>query len=169
VSEKPKVCKTAFIALGSNLENPINQILQGFEALNQIPHTVLTKASSLYQSAPIGKLDQPDFINAVAQIETQLSPQELLTALLGIEQQQGRVRTVSNAPRTLDLDILLFENLKYHTDCLTIPHPRMTERAFVLVPLLEIAPECAIPELGFAAAFLEYCTGQQLIKLSPNR
>ena len=140
--------ETAFIALGSNLENPAAQVTAGFAALAALPHTRLTARSSLYRSAPIGYADQPDFINAVAVIETALAPRALLDALLAIERGRGRVRDFPNAPRTLDLDVLLYGQWEWHEHGLTIPHPRMHERAFVLLPLAEIAPRCVIPGRG---------------------
>ena len=152
----------AFIALGSNLENPLSQIRQAMEELNQLPGTRLISKSSLYKSAPVGRLDQPDFINAVVLIETHLAPHDLLKALLDIEHSHGRIRELLNAPRTLDLDILLYEDLECCDEKLTLPHPRMSKRAFVLKPLMEIAPDCHIPGHGFIAPLLAACNGQQL-------
>lgn len=159
----------AFIALGSNLENPVFQIQQAFDELKRLPGTRLISCSSLYRSAPVGRLDQPDFINAVALIETQLAPHDLLNALLAIEQRHGRIRESLNAPRTLDLDVLLYDALQYQDTHLTIPHPRMTQRTFVLKPLFEIAPDCNIPGHGPIAPLLAACHEQQLeqIKESP--
>ncbi|MBY0473641.1 MAG: 2-amino-4-hydroxy-6-hydroxymethyldihydropteridine diphosphokinase [Nitrosomonas sp.] len=156
----------AFIALGSNLEIPVFQVQQAFDELEQLPGTHLIKRSSLYQSAPIGRLDQPDFINAVVQIKTELSPSDLLAALLTIEHKQGRLRESLNAPRTLDLDILLYDTLQYQDGELTIPHPRMTQRAFVLQPLIEIAPDCQIPGYGHIAPLLAACKDQKLLKIN---
>jgi 2-amino-4-hydroxy-6-hydroxymethyldihydropteridine diphosphokinase len=155
----------AYIALGSNLNDPVSQIQQAFVALTQLPDTHLVKRSSLYKSAPVGKLDQPDFINAVAQVETILKPQQLLKALLEIEHHQGRIRQSLNAPRTLDLDILLYENLQYCDEGLTIPHPRMTQRAFVLQPLMEIAPDCYIPGYDCISKLLVACSEQKLERI----
>jgi 2-amino-4-hydroxy-6-hydroxymethyldihydropteridine diphosphokinase len=107
-------------------------------------------------------LDQPDFVNAVALIETHLAPHDLLKALLAIEQRHGRVSESLNAPRTLDLDILLYDTLHFQDADLTLPHPRMTQRAFVLMPLLEIAPECNIPGHGDIAPLLAACHEQKL-------
>ncbi|MHB1676862.1 MAG: 2-amino-4-hydroxy-6-hydroxymethyldihydropteridine diphosphokinase [Sulfuriferula sp.] len=152
----------AFIALGSNLVNPAGQVLQAFAAIAALPQTELCSRSSLYLSTPIGYADQPDFINAVVQIKTTLSAHQLLAALLDIEQCYGRERTFRNAPRVIDLDILLYDQLIQCDTGLSLPHPRMHERAFVLIPLLEIAPEVIIPGLGPAAACLPAAAGQNL-------
>lgn len=152
----------AFIALGSNLEDPILQVRRAFDELALLPTSRLLQCSSLYRSAPVRRLDQPDFINAVAQIETALAPHDLLKALLAIEQRHGRVRTSLNAPRTLDLDVLLYDDLQCHEHGLILPHPRMHQRAFVLQPLLEIAPDCLVPGHGAAAGLLAACAGQRL-------
>ncbi len=140
--------ETAFIALGSNLADPAAQVRAGFDALAALPGARLTARSSLYRSAPAGYAEQPDFINAVAALETSLAPRALLDALLAIELSHGRVREFLNAPRTLDLDVLLYGELQLHEHGLTLPHPRMHERAFVLLPLAEIAPRCVIPGRG---------------------
>ena len=139
---------TAYVALGANLEDPIVQVRAGLAALATLPNTQLLAQSSLYRTAPVGYVDQPDFINAVAGVDTVLSPRELLDALLAIELNHGRVRQFANAPRTLDLDVLLYDDAEVHETGLTIPHPRMHERAFVLAPLAEIAPLCEIPGHG---------------------
>jgi 2-amino-4-hydroxy-6-hydroxymethyldihydropteridine diphosphokinase len=135
----------AFVGLGANLENPLQQVRQAISELDAIEHTRVLVASSLYRSAPVGYADQPDFINAVAKVQTRLSPHELLDALHVIENRHGRRRSVRNAPRTLDLDLLLYGMLVVDEDGLTLPHPRMHERAFVLLPLAEIAPEALLP------------------------
>ncbi len=145
---------TAYIALGSNLAEPAAQLRAGFAAIAELPRTRLTARSSLYRSAPVGYANQPDFINAVAAIETALAPRELLEALLNAEHARGRVRGFANAPRTLDLDIVVYGDRQVSEPGLTIPHPRLHERAFVLVPLVEIAPDCRIPGLGKAADLL---------------
>lgn len=131
---------TAYIALGSNIQQPIIQVQRALDILATLPNSQLLNTSSLYQSKAEGYLDQPDFINCVISMATTLTPKELLVALLKIEAQCGRMRTFKNAPRTLDLDILLYENITLDTEELTIPHPRMIERAFVIIPLKEIAP-----------------------------
>jgi 2-amino-4-hydroxy-6-hydroxymethyldihydropteridine diphosphokinase len=131
----------AYVGVGSNLDDPRTQVLNAFAELDQLPHTRVVKKSSLYRTAPIGHADQPDFINAVAQLETGLPAERLLAELQEVEQRHGRQRSFPNAPRTLDLDILLFGEVQMTSTALTIPHPRMHERAFVLKPLLEIAPQ----------------------------
>ncbi|MBM3351434.1 MAG: 2-amino-4-hydroxy-6-hydroxymethyldihydropteridine diphosphokinase [Betaproteobacteria bacterium] len=141
--------KRAFVALGSNLGNPQQQVAQAFVTLSQLPQTQLVKKSALYQTAPVDCVDSaPDFINAVAELATELSPQALLDALLAVEQEAGRVRPFVNAPRVLDCDLLLYEDSVMHTRHLTLPHPRMHARAFVLLPLFEIAPDILIPNHG---------------------
>jgi 2-amino-4-hydroxy-6-hydroxymethyldihydropteridine diphosphokinase len=133
----------AYVGIGSNLDGPRSQVLAAFEELEQLPHTRVVKRSSLYRSAPVGYAAQPDFVNAVARLETGLAAERLLAELQAIEARHGRRRDFRDAPRTLDLDILLYGELALRTPELEIPHPRMHERAFVLEPLLEIAPELA--------------------------
>ena len=157
--------QTAFIALGSNLEVPLTQIRNAFAELGALPKTKLIARSSLYRSAPVGNINQPYFINAVAKLETRLAPRALLTALLEIEQRHGRRREFPNAPRTLDLDLLLYGDLIHHEHGLTLPHPRMHQRAFVLSPLHEIAPDSVIPGIGSVAEVLAACTGQHVQRL----
>lgn len=154
-----------FVGLGSNLADPVAQVSRALDALAGLPQTRVLKKSSLYRSAPMGYLDQPDFINAVAQLETKLAPRALLDALLVLEKKCGRTREFLNAPRTLDLDVLLYEDLVHHEHGLTIPHPQMHLRSFVLLPLLEIAPDCVIPGIGKAHEAVQTCEGQQLQKL----
>lgn len=156
---------TAFIGLGSNLEDPRSQLQRAFAEIAGLPGTRLTARSSLYRSAPLGYPDQPEFVNAVAEIATMLTPQALLQALLQIERAHGRERTFRNAPRTLDLDVLLYDDLQLHEHGLTIPHPQMHLRAFVLQPLLEIAPDCVIQGIGSAEQALCGCHDQTLEKL----
>lgn len=145
---------SAFIGLGSNLDDPVAHVARGIEDLGNLPHTVVKRASSLYRSAPVGFRDQPDFVNAVAWVATRLEPRPLLEALLAIERRHGRIRGAPNAPRTLDLDLLLYGDLVLHEPGLTIPHPRMHERAFVIVPLAEISPRRVIPGHGRVSRLL---------------
>lgn len=135
---------TAYIALGANLGDAVATVLQAVRALATLPQTRLLRASSLYRTAPI-ESSGPDYINAVAEISTTLTPQELLAALQALEQAAGRERPYRNAPRTLDLDILLYGDVSIDSPTLTIPHPRMQSRAFVLQPLAEIAPHRVSP------------------------
>jgi len=142
---------TAFVALGSNLDDPVAQIRSGLAALAALPQTRLARTSSFYRNPPAGFLEQPDFVNAAAMIETGLGPGELLDALLAIERAHGRQRLRANGPRTLDLDLALFGDRVIREPRLTVPHPRLAERAFVLVPILEIAPDALVPGLGRVA------------------
>jgi len=137
-----------FIALGSNLENPKEQIKQGILSIKDIEGVKILRKSYLYETPPVGILDQPNFINAVIKIDSDLSPYELLDKLLKIENMAGRIRVNKNGPRTLDLDILLFDNLILNDENLTIPHPRMHERLFVLLPLKDIDENIVIPNQG---------------------
>jgi 2-amino-4-hydroxy-6-hydroxymethyldihydropteridine diphosphokinase len=155
----------AFVGLGANLGEPQRQVQQAFRELDAIAHTRVVRTSSLYRSEPLGFADQPRFVNAVAQIETGLPAGRLLAELQAVEARHGRSRSFANAPRTLDLDLLLFGNLVIDTASLQVPHPRMHERAFVLLPLLEIAPDVAIPGQGPARLLLEKCTNQGVEKL----
>ena len=146
-----------FIGIGSNLENPVAQVQQALNALAAIPQTRLLCCSPLYRSEPVGPPGQPDYINAVAQLETELFPDRLLAELQTIENKHGRVRTIRWGPRTLDLDILLYGDHVQDDPHLTLPHPRMHERAFVLYPLFDIAPDLLIPVHGPIAALLARC------------
>ena len=156
---------TAFIGLGSNLEDPVVQVRAGFAALAGLPQTTLVACSSLYRSEPVGYRQQPDFINAVALLETQLSPRALLDALLAIERTRGRVRDFPNAPRTLDLDVLIYDDLVCQEPGLIIPHPRLHERAFALMPLAEIAPDFVVPGRGRVADLLQAVDVRGVTKL----
>lgn len=151
---------SAFIGLGANLDDPCEQVLRAFEALAQVRQSALVARSSLWRSAPLGYAHQPDFINAVARIESGLSAGELLDELQKVESAHGRERSFANAPRTLDLDLLLYGGEVRHTAWLTLPHPRMHERAFVLRPLIEIAPDAQIPGRGTARTCLAALDGQ---------
>ena len=154
----------AFVGLGANLGDPAGQIRAALAALDDIPGTRLARASSLWRSAPVGYADQPDYVNAVAEIETAQAPRALLDALLAVERRFGRERSFANAPRTLDLDLLLYGDRVLSEHGLEIPHPRMHERAFVLAPLVEIAPEADIPRRGKAATLLAAIKDQKVEK-----
>ena len=159
---------SAFVAIGSNLADSAYQVLRAFSAIAALPVTRLCARSSLYLTAPVGYAEQPDFINAVAHIETTLAPRQLLSALLEIEHIFGRERTFRNAPRVIDLDLLLYNNLQQHDDGLTLPHPRMHERAFVLAPLIEIAPNIVIPGQGRATDYLHATHDQDLHRVEDS-
>ncbi len=156
----------AFVGLGSNLGESCEQLHRAIADISGLPDTRLQAKSGFYRSAPVGYLDQPDFVNAVVRIETSLTPQLLLSALLEIERHHGRERTFQNAPRTLDLDVLLYDNVQMHEHGLTIPHPQMHRRAFVLQPLLEIEPDCMIPLVGSAQQAMRECGDQVLERLA---
>ena len=166
MSNTNKKNSLVYIALGSNLEDPLKQIQSAFEEIKKLPETNFFMCSSLYRSAPVGLLNQPDYINAVVEIDTTLTPLQLLNKLLKIELQHGRVRTFRNAPRTLDLDILLYDKQQLNDEKLTIPHPRMTQRAFVMYPLMEIAQHCVIPGHGKISQLITACSDQKIERLS---
>lgn len=156
----------AFVALGSNLNDPVAQVRAGARHLAGLPDTRCLGCSSLYRTAPVGYADQPDFINAVCELDTQLAARELMQALLAIEQAQGRRRDIPGGPRTLDLDLLLYDQRVCHEPGLTLPHPRLHERAFVLYPLAEIAPDLVIPGRGRVEDLLPGCRGQGIERLA---
>ena len=158
----------AYVALGANLDDPLTQVRHAIEALRGLPQSQLLRASSLYRTAPVGIHGQPDFINAVAALETTLEPVALLDALLELEAVFGRRRDYYHAPRTLDLDLLLYDQQRIDTAKLSLPHPRMHLRAFVLAPLLEIAPDCAIPGRGTAAAWLPAVCTQAIVRVDAD-
>jgi len=157
----------AYVALGANQADPLAQVRAALEALTRLPESRLLRASSLYRTAPVGIRGQPDFINAVASFETTLTPHAMLDALFDVEAQFGRRRDFHHAPRTLDLDLLLYESQIIDSPQLQLPHPRMHLRAFVIAPLLEIAPDCCIPGRGRAAAWMPALSLQLIEKLRP--
>ncbi|MFU2079275.1 2-amino-4-hydroxy-6-hydroxymethyldihydropteridine diphosphokinase [Avibacterium endocarditidis] len=138
--------KQVYIALGSNLATPVQQLENALQALQQLPHSQLVAVSHFYQSKPLGPQDQPDYVNAVACLATALAPLDLLDQLQRIEQEQGRVRLRRWGERTLDLDILLYGNEIIQSERLTVPHYDMQHREFVIVPLYEIAPNLTLPD-----------------------
>jgi 2-amino-4-hydroxy-6-hydroxymethyldihydropteridine diphosphokinase len=156
---------TAYVALGANLGNPTAAVLAAFAALANLPESRVARCSSLYRTSPVGILSQPDFVNAVAVLETTLAPEALLDALLDIEARFGRVRRERNGPRTLDLDLLLYDDIELDLPRLTLPHPRLHLRAFVLLPLAEVAPDLAIPRRGSLAAWLPAVANQGIVRL----
>ena len=136
---------TAYIGLGSNLNGPRRQIQQAVQRLSKLPHSRISKKSSLYRSKAVGPGDQPDYINSVIALRTELEPTALLDLLQQIENSQHRTRTIRWGARTLDLDILLYGDLTIANERLTIPHPQLQHRNFVLYPLAEIEPELCLP------------------------
>jgi len=135
----------AAIALGSNIENPEAQVTRAFDEISALPETRLIRRSRLHRTRPVGYADQPDFVNAMALVETALEPRALLDALLAIEQKHGRKRAIPNGPRTLDLDIIVYGQRVIDEPGLKVPHPRAKEREFVMAPLKEVWPDVVIP------------------------
>jgi len=146
----------AYVALGSNLANPEAQVRRAFEELNDLLRTTCVARSPLYRTEAVGP-PQPDYINAVAQLDTDLASQALLDELQAIERAHQRLRVIRWGPRTLDLDLLLYDELRQDHPRLTLPHPRLHERAFVLQPLFDIAPDLDIPGHGSLATLLDRC------------
>jgi len=155
----------AYIALGANLGDPVAAVHEAIAALRALPRTRFVAASALYRTAPVGLKAQPDFINAAVAVDTELDARELLFELFAIEARYGRVRSVRNAPRTLDLDLLLYGEQRSDDPVLTLPHPRLHERAFVLAPLADLAPQLLIPGRGSVTELLAACAGQHIERL----
>lgn len=151
----------AWIGLGANLGDAPAAFVRALRRLDALDDVDVVRCSSLYRSAPIDA-EGPDFLNAVASIETRLAPEQLLDALLAIEHEHGRERSFRNAPRTLDLDLLAWDALELRSERLTLPHPRLRERAFVLQPLAELAPGLRLPGLPPLDALLAACSGQRI-------
>ena len=158
----------AFVGLGSNLDHPRRHVARALAALARLPRSQLVAASRNYISAPVGCIEpQPDYVNAVAAVRTRLSPSALLRHLHDIERRHGRTRDAHaerNAARTLDLDLLAFGRRRTHHEHLTLPHPRMHERAFVLKPLLDIAPSTVIAGRGAARMLMRKVSGQRVAR-----
>lgn len=155
----------AYIALGANLGDPASTLHAAFGALANLPDSRVIRCSSLYRTAPVGIVDQPEFVNAVALLETTLMPQALLEELLDIERRFGRLRAEKNGPRTLDLDLLLYDDQFLDLPELTLPHPRLHLRAFVLQPLAELAPDLRLPGRGHITAWLPAVANQGIVRL----
>jgi len=157
---------TVYLGLGSNQSDPINQIKNATELIEKIETSKITKKSSLYESLPVGYLDQPNFINQVISLQTSLSPAELFERFQQIEFQLKRVKKIVNGPRTIDIDILLFNQEIILTKDLTIPHPRMLDRAFVMIPLLEIEPNMLVPKISNLKEILGKLDKKTLTKIN---
>ena len=155
----------AYIGLGSNLKAPIDQVSRALAELAALPECTLVAASSLYRSAPVGPPNQPDYINAVVALRTAMTPLVLLRVLQSVEQLHERVRRLQWGPRTLDLDLLLYDDLCLSSDALTVPHPEMLNRNFVLTPLLEIAPDLVMPNGQSLVLVAKACSAQKLERL----
>lgn len=157
----------AYIGLGSNMTDPIAQVHSGFAALKRLADTRVEACSSLYRTAPVGLQAQPDFINAVCCVHTRVTPTDLMQRLLDIEKKHGRVREGDKGgPRSLDLDLLVYGDELIHSAQLTVPHPRLHERAFVLYPLFELDPEMLIPERGPVRELMRQCSAQRVQKIN---
>lgn len=158
----------AYIGLGSNLQQPLFQVQCALQALQTLPESELVKHSPLYRSAPLSGNNQPDYINAVAMLRTGLTPLALLDTLQAIEQQQGRVRTTERwASRSLDLDMLLYADYRSDDPHLTLPHPELYNRAFVLYPLYDCTPDLILPNGQVLAQLLQTCSAAGLSRISP--
>lgn len=155
----------AYVALGANLGDPASTVRAAFGALANLPDSRLLRCSSLYRTTPVGLTNQPDFINAAALLETTLEPLQLLAELFAIEERFGRRRGAKNGPRSLDLDLLLYDERRLDLPELTLPHPRLHLRAFVLQPLAEIAPDLRLPGRGPIAAWLPAVANQGSVRL----
>lgn len=159
----------AFVALGSNLGNPVQTIEDAVDAMAALRGSLLAAISSLYRTAPVGLRNQPDFINAVVALDTRLSPRDLLDELFALEARFGRQRTVRNAPRTLDLDLLLYgaatidEPAGAGRSALVVPHPRLLERAFVVRPMAQIDPDVVVPGRGPVRQWLPAVAPQRCV------
>ncbi len=159
----------AYIGLGSNLDDPVRQVRRALAALRELPHTVWVRGSSLYRSRPLGAAAQPDYINAVAVVDTRLDAHALLGALQVIETAHGRDRSAGRwSSRTLDLDLLLYGEDRYDDAQLTVPHPGIAEREFVLYPLAEVEPELLVPGLGHVRDRLPGCDRRGLQRIEEN-
>lgn len=158
--------KLAYIGLGSNLADPRRQVECAFSTLAQMPQSRVLRRSSLYATPPWGRADQPEFVNAVAEVETALSAPDLLAALLAIERGAGRVRDGERwGPRVLDLDILVYGAESIDADGLQVPHPRLKDRAFALLPLAELAPQLDVPGVGRVEALLPHVDAHGCVRL----
>jgi len=155
----------AYVGLGANIGEPRRQLRAAIEELMNLSGTKSVVASSVYKSAPLGHVDQPDFLNAVVRLDTALPPEDLLKNLQAIEEHYGRERPFAGAPRTLDLDLLLYGDETIASPRLTVPHPRMHERAFVLKPLLELDSAISVPGKGLAGTLLSACSSQKIERI----
>jgi 2-amino-4-hydroxy-6-hydroxymethyldihydropteridine diphosphokinase len=157
---------TVYVGLGSNLAQPVLQLQRAISRLDEIPRARLTRLSSFYETEPEGIKEQPNFVNAVAEMQTTLSPQDFFAALSAIEKAHHRVRLEKGGPRTLDLDLLIYGDVILTDPALMVPHPRMHERAFVLIPLHEISQDLYIPGRGYVKDCLVLTDGHGVRKIT---
>lgn len=156
----------AYIGIGSNLDDPVRQVQEALDELDAIPDSVLLAQSSLYSSKPMGPVEQPDYVNAVAALDTLLSAEDLLAELRRIEDRQGRERRAEKwGPRVIDLDLLLYGKKTINSGDLVVPHPGLHERDFVIIPLGEIAGNLNIPGRGYLAGFINHVENHSVKKL----
>jgi len=166
MSKSKSRCAGVYVGLGSNLDNPIAQLRTAKSALSMLPRTRLERCSSFYRTVPVGYAEQSDFLNAVCRLSTELDPAMLVEHLLAIEVQHGRVeRKQKWGPRILDLDLLLYDQSVMSTPGVTVPHPRLHERAFVLYPLSELDRDLIVPGRGKVAELLVSCREQKIEKI----
>jgi 2-amino-4-hydroxy-6-hydroxymethyldihydropteridine diphosphokinase len=169
VGTDPAERTTVYVGIGSNLADPLAQVQEALGELAALPLTELAACSALYRTAPVGPQDQPDYVNAAARLETGLAPDALLAALQGVERSHGRVRDGTRwGPRTLDLDILLYGAERIDRPGLRVPHPEMHRRAFVLVPLADVAPlDLSVPGMGTLGELLAACPAAGVLPIAP--
>lgn len=163
MSAAPRAPIRVFIGIGANLDDPLTQVTRALRELAELPETALIAASPLYRSPPLGPPGQPDYVNAVAELSTSLAPHALLDELQGLERAHHRVRAERWGPRTLDLDLLLYGEAVIDDERLTVPHPGIASRAFVLLPLVDLAPALELPGLGRVR---ELCAALDVCELS---
>lgn len=160
-----KIANTAYLGIGTNIGNRLKWIEQAIESLQATEGINVSRISKVYETSPVDYLDQPDFYNLVCEIQTDLTPLQLLYQVQQIEQKLKRVRKIRFGPRTIDIDILLYDEQIIQKPELTIPHPRMQNRAFVLIPLFELAPSMVIPSIQQPiAALLEQLPTDQIVR-----
>ena len=163
------ICDQVYVGLGSNLGDPAGQVRKGIQALAEIEKSRLLHASSLYLTEPVGDIQQPDFVNAVVQLETALSPLELLAVLKNIENRLGRTRDGTHwGPRVIDLDLLLFGEAQLSLPELILPHPELGARLFVLLPLQEIAPALRVSGLGAISRLINQAPALRVERFLPG-
>ncbi len=157
----------AFVGIGSNLDHPTRQVEAAIDRLGELPSTTLLAASDMYRSSPLGGIEQPDYVNAVAHIETALTARQLLESLLETEKSQGRLRDGRRwGPRVIDLDLLVYGEETIAEPGLQVPHPGIAERNFVLLPLLEIAPDLVVPGLGLLSELVVNCEEPRIERMA---